>query len=195
MGRFFGIHDDSLRGWNRVGTLPANNRAQEYNAIGQDGIGQESIPVLYTPPTTPPERTSPPQRRRGRMGRMTDRVAATIRRKKRGPTADEVQKSLPMFWPVMTIIIVIIEISLLVAMIITGGLAPIKLRPETVTAPLLGFDNISDSGYKQIVPNFFVGASKETLIHTGAMYTPVSKIQPVVEPLIKDPLRKGQLLH
>ena len=109
------------------------------------------------------------------MGRITDRVAATIRRKRK-PTSDEVQKSLPTFWPVMTIIIAIIEVCLLVATIITAGLAPISLTPKETYSPVQGFDNASETGFRQIVPNFFIGTSKASLIHNGAMYTPVSKI-------------------
>lgn len=175
MGRFFGIHDDNLRGWNRAGTLPANSRAVEYDQIGQE----ESIPVFYTPPDTPPEQPSPEQqrRRRGRVGQITDRVAATIRRKPRGPTRDQVRKSLPTFWPVVTILIVVVEVGLFVATIITAGLAPIRLTPEEVTSVVQGFDNINGTGYRQIVPNFFIGTSKASLVHNGAMYTPVSKVQ------------------
>lgn len=84
-------------------------------------------------------------------------------------------KTLPTFWPVMTIIIAIAEAILIVATIITGGLAPIRFTPETIVGPILGFDNITDIGYRQVVPNFFIGTSKAALVHTGAMYTPVSK--------------------
>ena len=83
-------------------------------------------------------------------------------------------KTLPTFWPVMTILIAIVEVGLLIAAIVTGGLAPIRFTPETITGTVIGFDNISDSGYREVVPNFFIGTSKEALIHTGAMYTPVS---------------------
>lgn len=174
VGRFFGIHDDDLRGWNRAGTLPHNNQlAQQYDPIGQQQ--EESIPVCITPPDSPAQQPSPAQqRRRGRMGRITDRFTATIRRNQ-GPTQDEVQKSLPTFWPVMTIIIAVVEVVLLVATIITSGLAPIKLTPKEVYSPVQGFDNINETGFRQIVPNFFIGTSKASLIHNGAMYTPVSK--------------------
>lgn len=85
-------------------------------------------------------------------------------------------KTLPSFWPVVTIIIAIIEVGLLAATIITGGLAPISFTPKTVTESILWFDNITEIGLKEIVPNFFIGTSKAALIHTGAMYTPVSLI-------------------
>lgn len=178
MGRFFGIHDDDLRGWNRAGTLPSNNRVAQYEQIGQE----ESIPVYFTPPDTPSNQASPgqQQRRRGRVGRITDRVVATIRRKPRGPTRDEVQKSLPTFWPVVTILIAIVEAGLLIATIATAGLAPIRLTPEEVISVVQGFDNMSGTGYRQIVPNFFIGTSKASLVHNGAMYTPVSKVRKYV---------------
>lgn len=170
MGRFFGIHDENLRGWNRAGTLPSNNRDTQYDQIGEE----ESVPVYFTPPGSPAQQSSPgQQRRRGRVGRITNRVATTIRRNLR-PTPNEVQKSLPTFWPVMTIIIAVVEVGLLVATIITGGLAPIRLTPKEITESVQGFDNVSETGFRQIVPNFFIGTSKESLIHTGAMYTPVS---------------------
>lgn len=85
-------------------------------------------------------------------------------------------KTLPSFWPVVTIIIAVIEVGLLAATIITSGLAPISFTPKTVTEPILWFDNITEIGLKEIVPNFFIGTSKAALIHTGAMYTPVSLI-------------------
>lgn len=108
------------------------------------------------------------------MTRIRNRVVATIRRGKRQPTQEEVQNSLPTFWPVITILVILIEIGLMVAVIVTGGLAPIRLGPEDVSSPLVGFDNQQENGFKQIVPNFFIGSSKESLIHSGAMYTPVS---------------------
>ena len=83
-------------------------------------------------------------------------------------------KTLPTFWPVMTVIIAVVEVGLMVATIVTGGLAPIKFTPDTETRLIVGFDNISDNGVRETVPNFFIGTSKAALINTGAMYTPVS---------------------
>lgn len=75
----------------------------------------------------------------------------------------------------MTITIAVVEVALLAATIITGGLAPIKFTPDSITGLVVGFDNITETGLKEIVPNFFIGTNKSSLIHTGAMYTPVSK--------------------
>lgn len=77
----------------------------------------------------------------------------------------------------MTIIIAVVEVGLLVATIVTSGLAPIKLTPEEDYSLVQGFDNINVTGFRQIVPNFFIGTSKASLIHNGAMYTPVSKAE------------------
>ena len=116
------------------------------------------------------------------MGRITDTMAATIRRRRRkDPTREEVMKTLPSFWPVMTIIIAVVEVALMIATIITGGLAPISFSPDLETGLIVGFDNISESGQRETVPNFFIGTSKEALINTGAMYTPVSLSSPTFE--------------
>ena len=83
-------------------------------------------------------------------------------------------KTLPSFWPVVTILIALVEVGLLIASIFTGGLAPIKFTPENELSILTGFDNREESVSKEIVPNFFIGTSKLALVHIGAMYTPVS---------------------
>lgn len=177
VGRFFGIHDDELRGWSRAGTLPPNRRAITYNVIPQED--EQSLSVAITPPSrSPPEEPSPAaaERRRGRVGRFTDNVTATIRRRRRrDPTRDEVMKTLPTFWPVMTLLIVVVEVGLLVAAIVTNGLAPIRFNPETISEVVKGFDGEEEFVSKEVVPNFFIGTSKGALVHTGAMYTPVSQ--------------------
>ena len=134
---------------------------------------------------TPPQENSPPavpqqqrelgqqRRRRWKLGGVSN----TIKRlRNKDPTREEVMKSLPSFWPVMTILIAIIEVGLLVATIISGGLAPIRFTPEVNTSTVRGFGGISEIASKEIVPNFFIGTSKEELIHTGALYSPVCYI-------------------
>lgn len=121
------------------------------------------------------DESSRPQQGRNRMQRVTDTLSRAIPgRKPREPTRDEVKKSLPKFWPVVTVLIALIEVSMLIAVIVTGGLAPIKFVPETEIKVVVGFDNQSVSSTRQIVPNFFIGTSKEALVHAGGMYTPVS---------------------
>lgn len=151
-----------------------------YNLIGHE----ESVAPVITPPANSPQPSPASSLRRGRFGRFKHTVTSTLRRRT-NPTREEVMKTLPTFWPVMTIIIAIVEVAMLVATIITGGLAPISFVPKTVIGPVVGFDNISDSGYREVVPNFFIGTSKAALIHTGAMYTPVSK------QLNQDPKNEG----
>ncbi len=108
------------------------------------------------------------------MQRVTDTLSRAIPGRKREPTRDEVMKSLPKFWPIVTVLIALIEVAMLVAVIVTGGLAPIKFVPQTEFKVVGGFDNRSVSSTRQIVPNFFIGTSKEVLVHAGGMYTPVS---------------------
>ena len=81
--------------------------------------------------------------------------------------------SLPKFWPVITVLITLVEIGFLIAVIVTGGLAPIQIDPEIRQAQIVGFDNQTELVSRSIVPNFFIGTSSASLVHTGAMYTPV----------------------
>ena len=173
------MHDErELEGWQRAGTLPRNRYAMGYSPISAAAAqGEETEMLGNRQQQQQQERRdeSRPQRGRNRMQRVTDTLSRAIPgRKPREPTRDEVKKSLPKFWPVVTIIIALIEVSMLVAVIVTGGLAPIKFVPETKIKVVVGFDNQSVSSTRQIVPNFFIGTSKEVLVHAGGMYTPVS---------------------
>ena len=172
IGRFFGIHDDEIQ-WNRAGTLPPNSRAQRYNLVSQQD--DSSVAVVATPSNRPLPQDFLSQRRRKRRCGFSH-ITDNIRRRfsQRDPTREEVMKTLPTFWPIMTILIAVVEIGMLIATIATGGLAPIRLTPVINVSTIVGFDNIQDSASKEIVPNFFIGTSKAALIHTGAMYTPVS---------------------
>ena len=177
VGRFFNVHDErELEGWQRAGTLPRNRYAMGYSPISAAAQGDETEMPLGNRQQQQQERheESRPQRGRNRMQRVTDTLSRAIPGRKREPTRDEVMKSLPKFWPIVTVLIALIEVSMLVAVIVTGGLAPIKFVPETKFGTVVGFDNITVSADRQIVPNFFIGTSKAALVHAGGMYTPVS---------------------
>ena len=172
------MHDErELEGWQRAGTLPRNRYAAGYSPISAaTAQGDETEMPLGNRQQQQQERDeeSRPPRGRNRMQRVTDTLSRAIPGRKREPTRDEVMKSLPKFWPVVTVLIALIEVSMLVAVIVTGGLAPIKFVPQTEAKVVVGFDNRSVSATRQIVPNFFIGTSKEALAHAGGMYTPVS---------------------
>ncbi len=183
IGRFFGLHDDQSE-WNPAGTLPPNRETLGYLRISRvdpnnnnDNNG-DSMTVI-TPPENSPTQSPPEQRRERRNGRWgLGGFSNTIRnlRKKKDPTREEVMKTLPSFWPVMTVLIALIEVGMLIATIATGRLAPIRFTPETNTSTIRGFGGTSDFSSREILPNFFIGTSKASLIHAGAMYSPVSRI-------------------
>ena len=171
------MHDErELEGWQRAGTLPRNRYAMGYSPISAGAQEDETELPLGTRQQQQQERNEEnrPQRGRTRIQRVTDTLSRAIPGRKREPTRDEVMKSLPKFWPVVTVLIALVEVSMLVAVIVTGGLAPIKFVPETEYKTVVGFDNRSISASRQIVPNFFIGTSKAALVHAGGMYTPVS---------------------
>ena len=73
----------------------------------------------------------------------------------------------------MTILIALVEIGMFVAVTVLFGLAPIATQAVQVSDQVVGFNNISEYLTKEVVPNFFIGPSSSSLIHSGAMYTPV----------------------
>ena len=175
------MHDDrELEGWQRAGTLPRNRYAVGYSPIAAQGDepSASEMPLgnrqQQQQERQQGEERSRPQRGKNRMQRVTDTLSSAIPGRKREPTRDEVMKSLPKFWPVVTVLIGLLEVSMLVAVIVTGGLAPIKFVPQEEFKTVVGFDNRSISASRQIVPNFFIGTSKAALVHAGGMYTPVS---------------------
>ena len=186
IGRFFNVHDDrELEGWRRAGTLPRNRHAMGYSPIAADAQGDEAPAGTEMPlgdrqqqqQESRQESETIAHRGRNRIQRVTDTLSRAIPGRKREPTRDEVMKSLPKFWPVVTVLIALVEVSMLVAVIVTaGGVAPIKFNPETEFKTVTGFDNISISATRQIVPNFFIGTSKAALVHAGGMYTLVSHL-------------------
>ena len=176
VGRFFNVHDEQhLEGWQRAGTLPRNRyaigyspvRAQEDEAAATELLGNRQQQQQQ-------QQDERRQRGRSRIQRVTNTLSRAIPGRRKEPTRDEVMKSLPKFWPVVTVLIALIEVSMLIALIVTGGLAPIKFTPETEYKVVNGFDNQTFSASRQIVPNFFIGTSKASLVHAGGMYTPVS---------------------
>ena len=179
VGRWFGVHENpQQRGWQRAGTLPRNATARAwYNAVPQnDATSPGSSAQERTPIDLSNEnRQQEVQYGRRRAGNTLRRVANTLSRvvKRKEPSREEVMDSLPKFWPVMTILIVTIEVALLIAVTVTQGLAPISLTPTIEDANIIGFDNQTETVTRQVVPNFFIGPSKPGLVHSGAMYTPV----------------------
>ena len=179
VGRFFNVHDEQdLEGWQRAGTLPRNRYATGYSPIAQGDDNPAATEMPLGNRRQQEQQQGEGERRQGgrsRVQRVTNTLSRAIPgRRKRDPTREEVMKSLPKFWPVVTVLIALLEVSMLVAVIVTGGLAPIKFTPETELKVVTGFDNISVSADRQIVPNFFIGTSKASLVHAGGMYTSVS---------------------
>lgn len=173
------MHDEQeLEGWQRAGTLPRNRYAMGYSPVTPDPAATELLGNRQQEQERQQQqREEDGQRRqRSRLERVTDTLTRAVpgRRRRREPTRDEVQKSLPKFWPVVTVLVGLLEISMLVAVIVTGGLAPIRFTPEIEVKVVTGFDNRSVSADRQIVPNFFIGTTKSSLVHAGGMYTPVS---------------------
>ena len=105
-----------------------------------------------------------------------DRLAATLtlRRRQRPSSREEVQKTLPKFWPVATVLVAVAEVALLTALLVQNGFAPISFNPKVVNDVIEGFGNYSEFVTRHDVPNFFIGPSGKSLIHAGAKYTPVS---------------------
>ena len=178
IGRWFGVpYDDELEGMYRAGTLPHNQRVMSYSVIPQEEEELELGPGRERGRVAEPEQ---PQRGqdlgRRRLQRMRNTLTATLRRRKK-ETKEEVLKSLPTFWPVVTVLVTLIEVGLLIAVIITNGLAPIAFTPQQEFEVVRGFDNQTATVTREIVPNFFIGPTKQALIHSGALYAPVSLIR------------------
>ena len=180
IGQFFNVHDEQeLEGWQRAGTLPRNRYAMGYSPVAAQGSDPAATELLgnrqQEQERRQQDREEGGRRQQSRLGRVTDTLTRAIpgRRKRRDPTREEVMKTLPKFWPVVTVVVALLEVTMLVAVIVTGGLAPIKFTPETEYKVVTGFDNQSVSADRQIVPNFFIGTSKSSLVHAGGMYTPV----------------------
>lgn len=187
VSRWFGVaHDDEMEtaGWQRAGTLRRNERVHSYAVIPQqDPELDPGVVELGNRRSDGENATEQPaaedrqrqQRDDGRgRGRM-DRVAATLTlRRRQRATAQEVQKSLPKFWPLATILIAISELALLIAILVQNGFAPIASKPTVVNDIIDGFGNRTEFLTREDVPNFFIGPSSSSLIHIGAKYTPVS---------------------
>ena len=90
------------------------------------------------------------------------------------PSRQEVLDTLPTFWPICTILISVVQITMFIAVCVVFGLAPISFVPEIRRGEVLGFNGLNVSISRQVAPNFFVGPPSEALVHVGAQYTPVS---------------------
>ena len=174
VGRLFGVpYDDQLEGWHRAGTLRHNQRVMSYSIMPPEQEGEVEMGQTRGARAQPQEEQG--QRQRGtRLRRVRDTLTATLRRQKK-PSREEVLKSLPTFWPIVTILVALIEVGLLIAVCVTSGLAPIAFTPQQENKEIVGFDNQSEFERRGIVPNFFIGPTKGALIHSGALYTPVSQ--------------------
>lgn len=167
-------------GWGRTGTLPRNEAIRSYTIIPsqEPEPGGMELGNGRNGSDTDETAANDGGRQRGgdRRSRM-QRVAATLtlqRRQRRATSRDEVQKSLPKFWPVATILVVLVELGLLIALLVINGFAPIAFSPEVIPEILPGFGNTTEYVSRKEVPNFFIGPSSSSLIHAGAKYTPVS---------------------
>lgn len=176
VGRLFGVpYDDELEEWHRAGTLRHNQRVMSYSIIPPQQEGGVEMGHTRETRTRPQEERGQGQRQT-RLRRARDTLTATLRRRKK-PTREEVLKSLPTFWPVVTVLVALIEVGLLIAVCVTNGLAPIAFTPQQKNQEIRGFDNQSEFERREVVPNFFIGPTKRALIHTGALYTPVSQAE------------------
>ena len=179
VGRFFNVHDEqAVEPWQRAGTLPRNRYAIGYNPVTQEDDATQ-MPLgdhqqRERQREQQGQRQESRERGNGRIRRVTNTLTRALPgRRRKDPSREEVMKTLPKFWPVVTVLIALLEVSMLVAVIVTGRLAPISFNPRTELKVVTGFDNLSISADRQIVPNFFIGTSKASLVHAGGMYTPV----------------------
>ncbi|CAI8048473.1 Inactive rhomboid protein 1 [Geodia barretti] len=166
-------------GWQRTGTLP-REAARSYTVLPQQD------PDDYPPPGPAVElgnrrrdggettESAGAGARRGRGRRGMDRLAATLtlQRRRKPSSRAEVEKTLPKFWPVATVLVAIAELGLLTALLVQNGFAPISFNPRIVNDVIEGFGNYSEFVTRHDVPNFFIGPSGSSLIHAGAKYTP-----------------------
>ena len=179
MSRWFGVaRDDEMEtaGWRRTGTLPRSEMVRSYNVIPQQEPEPEGVELGNRRSESQTEQTIANRRERRRSRRGLQRIAATLtlQRPQQATSREEMQKSLPKFWPVATVLVALAEVSLLVAILLQNGFAPIAFTPETVPEVIIGFGNVSEFVSREDVPNFFIGPSSSSLIHVGAKYTPVS---------------------
>lgn len=178
VSRWFGVtHDDEMEtaGWRRTGTLPSRDLVHSYTVLAQQEPEPPDVEMENRRSDGEGEEGATQQQQRSRGRNRLHQVTATLTlRRRRKQTKEDVQKSLPKFWPVATIVVAVVEVGLLVAMLIVEGFAPIAFTPETVPDVIPGYGNITEFVSREEVPNFFIGPSSSSLIHVGAKYTPVS---------------------
>ena len=186
MGRWFGVTGDGemeTTGWPRTGTLPRNEAVRSYAILPQEEPERTGVEMdnrrseSETEQPTAANRPQPGERGRGSRG--LERLAATLtlRRRQRVTSRDDVQKTLPKFWPVATVLVAVAELALLTAILVQEGFAPIAFKPRIVNDVIEGFGNSTEFVTREDVPNFFIGPSGSNLIHIGAKYTPVSCVR------------------
>ena len=176
MSQWFGVaHNDEMEtaGWRRTGTLPRRNTAHSYTVLPQVEPDTE-VELLGTRNNAQASDGEGETRRSGRRGLQRVTATLTLQRPRRKQTKDEVQETLPKFWPAATIVVAVVEVVLLIALLVTEGFAPIAFSPELISDVLEGYGNISEFVTREEVPNFFIGPSSSSLLHVGAKYTPVS---------------------
>ena len=172
MSQWFGVaHNGEMEtaAW-RTGTLPRRITAHSYTVVPQVEP-DTNVELLDTRNNT---QAGDETRRVDRRGLERVTATLTLRRPRPKQTKDEVQKTLPKFWPAATIVVTVVEVVLLVALLVTEGFAPITFSPELISDVLEGYGNISEFVTREEVPNFFIGPSSSSLVHVGAKYTPVS---------------------
>ena len=187
MAGWFGVAEDGemeTEGWRRTGTLPRSERVRSYSIVPQEELEAGSVELGTRRSESESEQATTGAnvrpRERGRGNHRLGRVAATLtlRRRQKATSREDVQKTLPKFWPAATVIVAITEIALLVAILVQIGFAPISFKPKIVNDVIEGFGNQTEFVTRQEVPNFFIGPSSSSLIHVGAKYTPVSPSSP-----------------
>ena len=162
-------------GWGRTGTLPRNETVHRYVVVPQEEQELAGGSMELGEQRTTGAADYRRQRREGRRGGRGLVATLTLQRRQRPTTREDVQKTLPKFWPVATVLVALAEIALLAAILIKDGFAPIAFKPRTVQEVVSGFGNSTDIVSREDVPNFFIGPSSASLIHIGAKYTPVSE--------------------
>lgn len=175
VSRWFGVvGDDEMTTAGRAGTLPRSEAVRNYTIVPQqepEPVGME-LGNGHNEGETGQTAANWRDYRRSRLQQVT--ATLTLQRRRQATSRDEVQKSLPKFWPVATVLVALAELALLVALLALNGFAPISFTPQTIPAVVAGFGNSSEYVSREEVPNFFIGPSSSSLIHAGAKYTPVS---------------------
>ena len=160
VGRLFGVpYDDELEECHRAGTLRHNQRVMSYSIIPPQQEG--GVEMGHTRETrAQPQEEQGQGQRQTRLRRVRDTLTATLRRRKK-PTREEVLKSLPTFWPVVTVLVALIEVGLLIAVCVTNGLAPIAFTPQQISQEIKGFVTKQNLKEERLFQTSLLGLQKE----------------------------------